>query len=108
MGIDKVGGGGKKIIEFESRNSSATDREIIERRAISIAVNIQNELRSMPFSRNKLDEAAEAWSGYEIRDLEQMLLTIPADWRRLNPERWFVLAKKLQEKYREREQDQLP
>ena len=110
MGVDKLGGkgGGNKIVEFESPNSSASEKEIIERRARSIAVYVQRELHSTTLYQPKLDEARDTWSRYEIGDLEQMLINMSADWKRYNPERWLVLSQILQEKYLERERDQLP
>jgi hypothetical protein len=109
MGVDKMGGGGgEKIVNFESPNSSATEKEIIERRARSLAVHIQREMHSQTLNSERLENAKNTWSGYEISDLERMIIVMPPDWIRNNPEQWLGLAEILQGKYAERERDQLP
>jgi hypothetical protein len=104
MAIDEIGGG-KNVVGFESPNSDASEKEIIERRAKSIAVMIENELQSVNLDPKKLAAGKNVWSQYPIGELEQILITMPVDWKRSNSEQWLVIAQILQEKYLERDRN---
>jgi|SRR3989344_4317596 len=97
-----------KIIQLQ-RMTLQEEQAVRQKRIDSLLVRLQARKRALPIEPKQVGDIKMNYAGYEIPDLEEMLLSMPRNWENLNEAdtfRCIAIGKLLEEKYEDRNQVQ--